>query len=596
LSAEGSRPKPDDLLDGWKAIAEHLARTERTVQRWEKSKGLPVRRLQATSPDEQPRVFAYKSEVDVWWQEQQTKLTDKAEKEAQEEETGSVGHSSPSPALRVHTARRAIYTVLAILLALAMGAMAWPKIQSRWWPQEKVLGVMPFRNLSAAGDPEPQRLAEALTEETVTGLSRLQSRRFRVIEWPADSSIAKSVHLDYVLKGSLQRAGHKVAITAQLILAKDQSRIWGNTYERDLRDPQDMIPIEIEISDAIIKEVLPLLPRDNRSPQPVKPDAYESYLWGRLLVNKRTAESLFQAITYFKKAIDFDPTYAPAYAGLADCYFLLGSVPYTALPPSETFPEAEANARRALELDSNLAEAHISLGYSALVYRRDFPEAERQFQSAMRLRPQYPPAHQFYAYYLTAMGRIGEAVKERQRARALEPLSPIFNAALGEAYYQQRQFDLAIQENQKSLVADPSYMVALMNIARSYEQQRKYANADAIFQQVLSLASQEPAVLAMAGHEYAVSGRTTQARGLLSQLKQISQHRYVSPLYLALVEIGLGDKDEAFRLLEQAYNDRSDYLVYLRSDPWADPLRKDPRFAVFLRKIGLPDEPAADAL
>jgi tetratricopeptide (TPR) repeat protein len=265
-------------------------------------------------------------------------------------------------------------------------------------------------------------------------------------------------------------------------------------------------------------------------------------------------------------------------------------VPYTALRPSEAFPEAEANARKALELDSNLAEAHISLGYSALVHRRDFAEADRQFQSALRLRPQYPPAHEFYAYYLTAMGRIAEAVKERQRARVLEPLSPIFNAALGEAYYQDRQFDLAIQENQKSLLADPSYLVALMNIARSYEQLKNYAKADATFQQVLSFASQEPAVLAMAGHEYAVSGRSAPAHAILVQLQEISRHRYVSPLYPALVEIGLGNKDQAFRWLDQAYDDRSDYLVYLRTDPWADPLRKDQRFAAFLKKLGLPGE------
>lgn len=308
-----------------------------------------------------------------------------------------------------------------------------------------------------------------------------------------------------------------------------------------------------------------------------------------MLWNKRTADSLFQAITYFKKAITFDPNYAPAYAGLADCYFLLGSVPYTAMRPSEAFPEAEANARKALELDGNLAEAHISLGYSALVYRRDFPEAERQFQSALRLRPQYPPAHQFYAYYLTAMGRIDEAVKERQSARTLEPLSPIFHASLGEAYYQNRQFDLALEENQKSLLADPAYLVALMNIARIYEQQKKYDDADAVFRQELSLAPNDPAVLAMAAHEYAVSARPAQARAMLSQLLALTQHRYVSPLYPALVEIGLGERHEAFRWLDQAYDERSDYLVYLRSEPWVDPLRKDARFPAFLKKLGLPE-------
>jgi tetratricopeptide (TPR) repeat protein len=578
LGTEGAKPT-DDLLDGWKAIAEHLGKTERTVQRWEKSKGLPVRRLQAESPEEQPRVFAYKSEVDFWWKNHQTKLKQTVEKEDVEEET-AVATTPP----RSRIPQRAVYALLTVILMVAVVALAWPAIRSRLRPREKVLGVMPVKNLGGAG--EPQQLAEALTEEMVTGLGRLQPKSFRVIQLAPDQS--KTAGLDYLLTGSVQRAGNRVAITAQLILAKDRSRIWGKSYERNLKDPEDIIPIEIEITDATIKELLPLLPRDNHPPKQVTPDAYEAYLWGRLLWNKRTTESLFQAIKYFQRAIDTEPTYAPAYAGLADCYFLLGSVPYTALPPDEAFPKAEANARKALELDPSLAEAHISLGYSALVYRRDSAESEKQFQAALWLRPEYAPAHAFYAYHLTAVGRMDAAIAERQKARSLEPLSPIFNTSLGEAYYQARQFDLAIQESQKSLVADPDYPDALMNIARDYEQQGSYSKADAVLQRILAARSGEPAVIAMAGHEYAVAGRSAQARAMLSKLREASKQRYVSPLYFALIYIGLGDKNEAFRWLNQAYDERSDYLVFLRSEPWADPLRKDPRFAAFLAKLGLP--------
>jgi serine/threonine-protein kinase len=444
---------------------------------------------------------------------------------------------------------------------------------------------MPVRNLTGSGDAVPQQLSDGLTEQMLTALSRLQNRRFRVIGLPP-GPIAQNIHLEYQLTGSVQRAGNQVAITAQLMLAKDQSRIWGNTYKRDLRDAQDMIPIEIEISDAIINETMPLLSGESQS-RPVNREANEAYLWGRLLWNKRTTDSLFKAVKYFERAKELDPAYAPAYAGLADCYFLLGSVPYTAIRPSEAFPEAEASARKALELDPYLAEAHISLGYSALVYRRNFAEAETQFQTAMRLRPGYPPAHEFYAYYLTARGRIEEAVKERQVARDLDPLSPIFYAALGEAYYQGRQFDRAIQENQKSLLADPTYADGLMNIARSYEQLKKYDQADAILQKVLAAAPNEPAVIAMAGHEYAVSGDLANARKMVSRLQQLSQTRYVSPLYPALVYIGLGDHNAAFHSLDQAYDDGSDYLVYLGTDPWADPLRGDPRFQALLKKLGI---------
>jgi len=185
------------------------------------------------------------------------------------------------------------------------------------------------------------------------------------------------------------------------------------------------------------------------------------------------------------------------------------------------------------------------------------------------------------------MGRLDEAVKERQVARDLEPVSPIFYAALGEAYYQARQFDLSIQANQNSLLADPTYADALMNIARSYEQLKKYDRADAMLQKVLAASPNEPAALAMAGHEYAVSGRSADARKIVARLQELSHTRYVSPLYTALVYIGLGDKKAAFRSLDQADEEGSDYLVYLGSDPWADPLRGDPRFQAFLQKLGV---------
>jgi len=586
-----SAPRADGLLDGWKAIADYLGKTERTVQRWEKKKGLPVRRFQSELPEEQSRVFAYQLEIDAWLDRQTTPTVDEASIADEAEE---IEPPAPvEPASKSDPFKRFSYFIAPLILGLTIALALWPRI--RWWlrPGEaKILGVVPVRNLGGAGDPEPQQLAEALTEEMVTGLGRLQPKRFRVIELsPAREGHAPdqfgNSHLDYLLEGSVRRAGNRIAITAQLILAKDQSRIWGNSYERDLDSPQDMIPIEIEIRDAILKEVLPLLPRENPPAREVNRAAYESYLWGRLFWNQRTPQSLFKARDAFQKAIDIDSTYAPAYAGLADCYFLLGSVPYTALPPNQAFPQAEAAAKKALELDSSLAEAHISLGYSALVYRRDFQDAEQHFQSAIAMRPEYPAAHEFYGYYLSAMGRTNEAIKERQTARDLEPLSPIFNSALGEAYFQARQFDRSIEETQKSLDADPSYEDALMNIARAYEQKGMYDRSEAVLRQLLARAPEEPAILSMAGHEYAVSGHRSQAREIISRLESIAGRRYVPPLYFALIYIGLGDRDKAFQFLNKAYDERSEYLLYLPTEPLADPLRNDPRFRALLDRLGL---------
>lgn len=575
MAGGGPRPTPEDILEGWKAIAEYLRLTERTVQRWEKSRGLPVRRFKGDSPEEQSRVFAYKSEIDAWWKQHQTPLQQERDDE-------------DDPAPRPDPIWRGLYLLLAVILALtvALAAVSWPRIRS-WLrpPQAKILGVVPVRNLSGAGDPEPQQLAEALTEEMISWLGRLHPKRLGVIG--LSPSATDNSKLDYRLEGTVRRAGTKVAITAQLILAKDQSRIWGNSYLRDLQGPQDMIPIEIEIRDAITTEVLAVLPHDDQPARQVNHKAYEAYLYGRFFWNKRTTGDILSAIKYFNRAIESDPNYAPADAGLADCYMSLGSVPYTALPPNEAFPQSEAAARKALELDSSLAEAHVSLAYSALVYRRDFATAEKEFLTAIRLQPNYATAHHYYAYYLTSMGRLEEAIKERQVARDLEPLSPLMSTALAEAYYQARQFDRSIEFNQKSLELDPGFANAVMNLARSYEQEGRYKEADGLLQRIVAVAPNEPVALAMAGHEYAVSGRRSDALRMLSQLQQIAGQRYVPPLYFALIYIGLGDRDKAFDSLNRAYQERSEYLVYLPTEPLADPLRSDPRFPALLKRLGL---------
>jgi tetratricopeptide (TPR) repeat protein len=567
-----SRPAPEGTLEGWKAIAEYLRVTERTVQRWEKNRGLPVRRFKGDSSEEQSRVFAQKSEIDAWWK--QNTLDPPIDSETDEPDP-------PPPTPRV-SFRRMAYTALAVSLVLAVAVRIWHVIHP---PQNKVLGIAPIRNLSNVGDSNPQQLAEGLTEELISELGRLHPKRLAVIG--LSPSTGNDSKLDYRLEGTVLHSGNKVAVTAKLILVEDGTVKWGNSYQRDLQSPQDVIAIEIEIRDEITKEVLAFLLPDVNPVKQVDRQTYEAYLYGRFFWNKRTTESLFKAVTYFKKAISSDPTYAPAHAGLADCYLLLGSVPYTALRPNEAFPKSEDEAKKALELDGSLAEANVSLGYSALVYRRDFAEAEKQFHKALMLRPGYATAHEFYAYYLTAMGRVKDAVKERERARDLDPLSPLINTALGEAYYEARKFDLSIAQSQQSLNLDPHYAVAVMNLARSYEQMRNYAQERQLLMQIASAAPNEPAIVAMLGHAEAVSGNRLQARKMLSHLQQIAAQRYVSPLYFALIHIGLGNVNEAFDSLDRAYDERSEYLVFLPTEPMADPLRGDPRFAALLTRLGL---------
>jgi tetratricopeptide (TPR) repeat protein len=229
----------------------------------------------------------------------------------------------------------------------------------------------------------------------------------------------------------------------------------------------------------------------------------------------------------------------------------------------------------------------VPLGYSELVYEWNLPEAQREFDKALRLRPGYATAHQFYGYYLTAMGKLDDAIVERKKAVDLDPISPLLNSALAEAYYHARRFDVTIDESHKALELDPGYAIALVNIGRAYEQMGMHQQARDAFQTILAFAPDSPAILALMGHEYAVSGDTARADQILARLTELSSKKYVPAVYYALVYIGLGRKDDAFRWLDKAYEERCEYLVYLSSEPMADPLRGDPRFSSLLSRIGL---------
>jgi TolB-like protein/Flp pilus assembly protein TadD len=672
------RPGNDRLannrLDSWKEIAAYLNKEVRTVQRWEKSLGLPVRRI---AQGKQGTVFAYKLDLDAWWQESQTKLDDEDDRPDARSSSESGGSGVPGPVVSGSVVSGSVFgsglygsgvsgsnvgpgvsgsnvvvlaaaadriqkdrtdrdrsgkdqtekdqtkndqaennqtekdrqgktttvdrrpdfvrrlTVLCLLIIVIGGLTS---VAARFWLQtpggvpraKMVLAVRPFRNMS--GDPGQDFVADGLTEEMITRLGQLHPEEMGVIRLsPAYASstferIAKEVHANYVLEGSVRQSGQRVAITAQLIQVSDQTQVWGESYERDL---QDVLSIQAEVASAIAGGVLNKLPHAHPLVRQVNREAYLAYLEGRYFWNKRTEEGFSKAITLFKRSIEIDPTYAPSYAGLADCYELLGSAPYSTLSPKEAFPQAEAAARKALELDPTLAEAHVPLGYSELVYEWNLPEAQKEFDKALQLRPGYATAHQFYGYYLTAMGKLDEAIVERKKAVDLDPISPLLNSALAEAYYHARRFDVTIDESHKALELDPGYAIALVNIGRAYEQMGMHQQARDAFQTILAFAPDSPAILALMGHEYAVSGDLTRANQILARLTELSSRKYVPAVYSALVYIGLGRKDDAFRWLDKAYDERCEYLVYLNSEPLADPLRGDPRFASLLSRIGL---------
>jgi TolB-like protein/Tfp pilus assembly protein PilF len=586
----------EDILEGWKAIADHLHKTERTAQRWERTRGLPVRRLKASSPEEGSRVFAYKTELDAWWQEQLSRPDPNPDSNGDDPTPAPEPPTPSDPNLDLNRERPqrspSFWVAVALGAVLIAVGLRWavPEVLRKFrpLPGKITLAVRPFKNLS--GESGEDFVAAGITEEMVSRLGQLHPQHMSVIRLtPAYAAaqlerLSQDLHVDYVLEGSVRRIGDQVAATAQLVQVSNQTVVWGESYDRDL---QHLLLVEKELADAIAGEVFRKLPLHSAPAREVNRDAYLAYLEGRYFWNKRTSASLTQALALFKKSIAIDPTYAPPYAGLADCYELLGSAPFTTLSPSQAFPQAEDAARKALQLDETLAEAHVSLGYSETVYEWNLPQARKEFVRALQLRPDYATAHQFYAYYLTAIGNLDAAVAERKRALELEPINPLLTSALGEAYYQQRQFDRTIEQNSKSLELDPSYAIALVNIGRAYELKGMHTEARDAFQKILSVSPDNPAVLALLGHEYAVSGETAEANQILQKLKEVSGHTYVSPIYFALVYTGLHDLNHAFQWLEAARKERSEYLVYLPSEPLADPLRNDPRFPRLLKQVGL---------
>jgi TolB-like protein/Tfp pilus assembly protein PilF len=488
---------------------------------------------------------------------------------------------TPRPPLQ-----KLLLAIAATIFVVIAASVVIPRVSELLSPSRTVLAIQPFKTLG--GDLDSRRLAEIVREEVFTRLSEVHPLRLGVVELTtADSELSfeqvcENHKPTYILAGAVHRDGNQLAITDQLVSCKDQTGLVGDRHA--------MNPDEAgtgAIVDNIVQKILAALPKDIQPAHQVDPKAYEAYLHGRFEWNLRTTQSLMQASSYFQQAIAYDASYAPSYAGLADCYALLGSAPNTALPPSEAFPKAKDNALKALALDKDLAEAHVSLGYSALVYDWNYPEAEKEFRKAIELRPDYATAHQYYAYYLTAMGDIDQAIAERQRAVSIEPRSPLLNAALGEAYYEAHRFSDSIGPNQQALSIDPRYAIAIINIGRANEQMRMYPQAQQYYQSILAFAPHEPALLALLGHLYAVTGRQAAAREIISQLQQLSGSQYVPSLYVALIYIGLGEKDEAFAWLDKAYAERCDFLVYLPTDPMADPLRSDPRFLALLGRLGL---------
>jgi len=486
---------------------------------------------------------------------------------------------------------------ITIVLIAAMGAAL---LRSRFLARPEppsgraMLAVLPFKNLT--GDVAQDYFSDGLTEEMITQLGNLDSRHLGVIartsvmhyknsEEPLDR-IGRELGVQYVLEGSVRRESDKVRITAQLIKVADQTHLWSREYDREL---SHVLSLQEEIAQEVADEIRLTLadkkltePASRTSSSPTY-EAYDLYLKGQFFWNKRTPQGFRQAVDYFQQAATKDPTYARAYAGLANSYALMGG--YSGEPQAEFISKARSAALRALELDENLAEAHTALALIVQNYDWDWETAEKEYRRAIELNPNYATAHHWYAEHLAYLGHFDEALRESERARELDPLSLIIATDNGAILYFSRQYDRAIEKLRAVLEVDPNFTHAHI-LEYVYVQKGMFADAQADLEK-LRRVDDSPWSLAQSAYVFGRSGQQVEARRALEKLEQLNRRHQIDPAPILIAYVGMGNKDEAFAWLEKAYSQHSNALTMLKVDPAFDALRNDPRFKDLLRRVGL---------
>jgi serine/threonine protein kinase/TolB-like protein len=460
----------------------------------------------------------------------------------------------------------------------------------------KSVAVMPFVNES--GNQDLEYLSDGMTEMLMSSLSELpnlnvkaRSLVFRYKGKDTDArTIGKELNVQAVLNGRVVQHGDGLTLYLELVDTVTGDRIWGDQYNRK---QADLVSLQSEIALDVSQKLRTKLSGADEQRLTKKytenAEAYQLYLKGRFFVNQRTAESLRKAIECFDQAISIDSNYALGYAGLADSYLLLG-IPDAitgALSPQDSLPRARAAAERALQIDNSVGEIYASLAH--VKWKEwDWAGAEADFDRGAKLSPNYPIGRLYHSVYLSSVGRQGEAVQEIRRAQELDPLSLPINASVVYVFYLGRQYDEAIAAGKKTLEMEAVFPLTHQRLGLAYVQKKMYKEAIAEFQQAANNSNRAPLAITSLGHAFAASGNQLEAQRVLAELKELSQHRYVSPYGIAMIYAALGDKEQAFQWLERANDERNTELVFLKVDPRADPLRNDLRFQELVKKVGIP--------
>jgi TolB-like protein/DNA-binding winged helix-turn-helix (wHTH) protein/Flp pilus assembly protein TadD len=456
-----------------------------------------------------------------------------------------------------------------------------------------VLAVLPFENLSR--DPEQEFFSEGLTEEMIAQVGKLNRDRLTVVARSsvakykatdlAAKEIGKELNADYLVEGSVRRSSDRVRITVQLIQAQNQTDLWTESYDREVKD---LFAVQDSVVQSIASQIHIALTEEQKTrlanPQLTRPEAYEAYLKGRYYWNKRTAGGLQKAEHYFQQAIDSDPTYAAAYSGLADCNS--GLTWHGFKSPADALPKALAAARKAVEIDPQSAEAHASLGL-VLSHGWDWAGAEVEFRRALQLDPQYANAHHWYGDYLSIKRRHDEALAEASRALKLDPLNLMIGTWVALRYYQARDYSRAIEQARNSVELDSNFAAAHLLLGEGYDQAGSHSESVSELKRAASLSGDSPLYTAQVAVALAAAGRKREALRIAHELETISRKRYVSPYGLAQIYAALNSNEDTFKWLQAAYGDRAVWMGYLAVDPIFDRYRSDHRFQELLGRIGL---------
>jgi eukaryotic-like serine/threonine-protein kinase len=455
------------------------------------------------------------------------------------------------------------------------------------------LAVLPFENVSR--DPENDYLSDGITSSLINNLATVPKLRvmarstvFRYKGREIDpQAIGRELHVRAVLTGRMMQSGGSLRIDTELVDVATGSQIWGAQFDRK---PGDIFTIQDEISQEISGKLRLQLTRAEKKRlvrrHTEDAEAYRLYLQGHHHWNRWTEEGFYKAIGYFQQAIQKDPGYALAYAGVADSYVLLGWNSY--LPPKEAFPKGKAAALKALELAPDLGEAHTDLAAVLWLHDWQWPEAQREFQRSLELSPCYPTANHYYAECVMTMGRHAEALTRMKKSLELDPLSLIINVAIGWAYYHARQYDQAVEQLLRTVELDPNYPMTYWILGLLYRKTARYDSAISAGEKGVHLSGGSPLMRAALAQSYAEAGRAKDAQQILDDLTKLAQHKYVAPQFFAGIHIGLGEYDRALECLEKSCAEHCHWLLYLHIDPSMDSLRDNPRFQELLRRVGLP--------